>query len=161
MASRYTNSYSTSTPANTEKAGLGAQEMRTLKVDVEERLAAPETALAYKLKAHGAVDAGTETLNIADGDYHTLTLPTSGTVTIAISNVPSNVYDEKVATLVTLEVTNATTGAAGLAFPATVKWPYATTPTRDTTASKVTIYQMATVDAGTTWRGAMIGTKYD
>ena len=161
MSSRYTNVYSTSAPANTEKAGLGAQEIRNWKVDVEERLQAPPWALAYKLNQLGTVTASTVTIDFDSGDYHTLTLPTSGTVVIAITNVPSNAYDEKVASMLTLEITNPASGSATVTWPAAVKWPYGTEPSRDTTASKVTIYQMTTVDAGTKWRGAMVGTKYD
>jgi hypothetical protein len=161
MASRYTNVYSTSAPANTDKAGLGAQEIRNVKVDVEERLQAPPWAIAYKLNPLGTVTASTVTIDFDSGDYHTLTLPTSGTVTIAITNVPSNSYDEKVASMLTLEITNPASGSADVTWPATVKWPFATEPSRDTTASKVTIYQMTTVDAGTTWRAALVGTKYD
>lgn len=161
MASRYTNVYSTSTPANTEKAGLGAQEIRNVKLDVEERLKAPPWSIAYALNALGAVTAGTVTIDMSDGDYHTMTLPTSGTVTIAITNVPSNSYDEKVASMLTIEITNPASGSAKVTWPASVKWPFATEPSRDTTASKVTIYQMTTVDAGTTWRAALVGTKYD
>ena len=161
MSSRYTNVYSTSTPANTDKAGLGAQEIRNVKVDVEERLQAPPWAIAYKLNPLGTVTASTVTIDFDSGDYHTLTLPTSGTVVIAITNVPSNVYDEKVASMLTIEITNPASGSATVTWPATVKWPFATEPSRDTTASKVTIYQMTTVDAGTTWRAALVGTKYD
>jgi hypothetical protein len=161
MASRYTNVYSTSTPANTEKAGLGAQEIRNVKLDVEERLKAPPWAIAYKLYEHGTVTAGTVTIDLDDGDYHTMTLPTSGTVVIAITNFASNAYDEKVASMLTIEITNPASGSADVTWPATVKWPSGDQPTRDTTASKVTIYQMTTVDAGTKVRAAMVGTKYD
>ena len=161
MASRYTNVYTTSAPANTDKAGLGAQEIRNVKVDVEERLQSPPWAIGYKLNPIGTVTASTVTIDFDSGDYHTLTLPTSGTVTIAITNVPSNSYDEKVASMLTIEITNPASGSATVTWPATVKWPFATEPSRDTTASKVTIYQMTTVDAGTTWRAALVGTKYD
>ena len=161
MASRYTNVYSTSTPANTEKAGLGAQEIRNVKLDIEERLKAPPWSIAYALNQLGTVSAGTVTIDMSEGDYHTMTLPTSGTVTIAITNVPSNSYDEKVASMLTIEITNPASGSATVTWPATVKWPFATEPSRDTTASKVTIYQMTTVDAGATWRASMVGTKYD
>jgi hypothetical protein len=161
MASRYTNVYSTSAPANTDKAGLGAQEIRNVKVDVEERLQSPPWAIAYKLNPIGTVTASTVTIDFDSGDYHTLTLPTSGTVTIAITNVPSNSYDEKVASMLTLEITNPASGSADVTWPASVSWPFSTEPSRDTTASKVTIYQMTTVDAGTTWRAALVGTKYD
>lgn len=161
MATRYTTVDSMDTPANTEKAGLGAQAIRNVKVYVKERMQAPPWAIAYALHEHGSVTAGTVTIDMNDGDYHTMTLPTSGTVVIAISNVPSNAYDEKVASMITLEITNPASGSAVVTFPASVKWPYGIQPTRDTTAGKVTVYQMITSDAGQTWRAAMVGTKYD
>lgn len=160
MASRYTNTYSTSSPANTDKVGLGAGEMRNLKVDVQERMQTPPWALAYSLKAHGAVTAGTTSVSINDGDYHSLTLPITGTVTITIDDVPSNAYDEKVVSMLTIEVTNPASGAADVSFPASVKWAYGVEPTRDTTTSKTTVYQMTTSDAGTTWLASMVGTKF-
>ena len=122
---------------------------------------APPWSIAYALNQLGTVSAGTVTIDMTKGDYHTMTLPTSGTVTIAITNVPSNYYDEKVASMLTIEITNPASGSATVTWPATVKWPFGTQPSRDTTANKVTIYQMTTVDAGATWRGALVGTKYD
>lgn len=162
MASRYTRSWDIATPANTEAAGLLGQWMRYVKVDFQQRLTAPEWTISFKAKTHTTPTAGaTEYIDFDDGDVHLIPLPTSGTTTLAFSDVPSNAYDEKIATQLTVIVQNPATGSCTLAWPASVEWPANTEPTRDTTASKYTIYQLLTMDGGTKWWGSMVGSKYD
>ena len=53
----------------------------------------------------------------------------------------------------TLVLTNDATPSRTIAWPASVKWPNATVPTRTTTANKSDVYTFFTYDAGTTWWG--------
>lgn len=67
--------------------------------------------------------------------------------TFTFSNAPSG------ACAFTLVLTNDATPSRTITWPASVKWPNATTPTRSTAASKTDIYTFFTYDSGTTWWG--------
>lgn len=87
--------------------------------------------------------SGATTINLANGNYKTLTL--TGNATFSFSNVESS----KAVGLI-LKVTN---GASyTITWPASVKWPAGTAPTL--TATGVDIISLVTFDGGTTWHAA-------
>lgn len=93
----------------------------------------------------GSSLTGTVTLNCASGNFFYGTM--SGNITIAFSNVPSNVF------FLALELKGA--GAQGASFPASVKWDANTAPTTTPASNETDLYWFYTRDAGTTWRGAL------
>lgn len=149
MATRYTDTWDEATPVIGTVLGLWYQHMQYLKRMFRERMMAPQWGQSYRLKDYGAVVAGTVTLDFDDGDVFMIELPTAGTVTIQVSDVPSNVYDEKMATMITLFVKNPASGACTLAWGMTAVWNRGTEPVRDTTASYTSEYQLVTLDGGT------------
>ena len=52
-----------------------------------------------------------------------------------------------------LQLANGTGGPFAITWPASVKWPNNTTPTRTTTDSKTDIWVFNSIDNGTTWYG--------
>lgn len=52
------------------------------------------------------------------------------------------------------------TGGWTIAWPSSVKWPGGTVPTLTTTAGNIAVYELYTVDGGTTWYGEQKGDAY-
>ena len=102
------------------------------------------------VNALGTVPAGTIGIDLSNGNVVTATLPTSGTVTFTFTTgVTTN------AVSFTLYLTNPASGTPTLAWPASVKWPGGTTPTRTTTASKIDVWSFITTNNGTNWFGML------
>ena len=99
------------------------------------------------IKAIG--DTGTSaTLDLADGNVFTATLTGNCTFTFTTStNTAPN------AASFTLILANDSTPSRTISWPASVKWPNNSAPSRTTTASKTDIWTFMTPDNGTTWYG--------
>lgn len=104
------------------------------------------TAFAETLYAFG--NTGTSaTLTLSSGNFVTATLTGNCTFTFSMTSVPSGVYS------FTLALTNDGTAGRTITWPASVKWPNASVPTRTTTANRTDVYTFFTPDGGTTWFG--------
>ena len=147
MPSRYTNVWDETSPKVTDIAGYMYQHMQNLKIDVRERMQYPAWCVRYKLVELGTVSAGTVNLNISSGDAFSCTLPTSGTVTFDVTNVPSNDYDEKITIFLTIIVKMPSSGTPSIAWSSKFKSIAGFTPS--TTANSYTIYQAISVDIST------------
>ena len=99
-------------------------------------------------QSHGAMGA-TETIDLANGNYHYGTLDANCTFTFTGSTAG------KLCSFV-LELTENGTGGFSPTWPGSVVW-IGDTPTHDTTASTTTFYVFHTHDNGTTWYGAQVG----
>ena len=95
-------------------------------------------------------DGSTNNIDLANGNVITATLPTSGSVTFTFTTGVSSG-----AVSFTLYLINGASGTPTINWPASVKWTGATTPTRTTTASRVSVWSFITIDNGTTWYGAL------
>lgn len=87
------------------------------------------------------------TVNLANGNFVTATL--TGNCTFTFSNPSAG------ASSFTLFLTNDATPGRSITWPASVKWPNATIPTRTTTANKTDVYTFFTLDGGTNWYGSL------
>jgi hypothetical protein len=104
------------------------------------------TAYAETVNAHG--NTGTAaTLALSSGNVITATLTGNCTFTFSTTGIPSGSYS------FTLILANDATAGRTIAWPASVKWPNATVPTRTTTGSRTDVYTFFTTDGGTTWLG--------
>jgi hypothetical protein len=88
------------------------------------------------------------TLNLANGNVQKLTL--TGNCTITLTSPASGAMRS-----LTLLVFQDATGSRTITWPGTVKWGNAGTPTLTTTASKMDMISLFTVDGGTNWYGAL------
>ena len=94
-------------------------------------------------------DTGTSTtLNLANGNVFTATLTGNCTFTFTtgVNRYPN-------AQSFTLILTNDGSAGRTIAWPASVKFPNASTPSRTTAASKTDIWSFMSPDNGTTWYG--------
>jgi len=104
------------------------------------------TAYAETVNAHG--NTGTAaTLALSSGNVITATLTGNCTFTFSTTGIPSGSYS------FTLILANDATAGRTITWPASVKWPNATVPTRTTTASRTDVYTFFTTDGGTSWLG--------
>lgn len=104
------------------------------------------TAPSETINAHG--NTGTAaTLALSSGNVITATLTGNCTFTFSTTGLSSGAYS------FTLILTNDATAGRTITWPASVKWPNATVPTRTTTASKTDVYTFFTTDGGTNWFG--------
>lgn len=87
-------------------------------------------------------------LNAANGNVQKVTLTANTTVTL--TSPTSGVMCS-----LTLLVFQDATGSRTITWPASVKWGIAGAPTLTTTASKMDIISLFTVDGGTNWYGAL------
>jgi hypothetical protein len=92
----------------------------------------------------------TETLNLADGNVHDVTLDDNCTFTFSGTAA-------SVACGFTLILRQDGTGSRTVTWPASVDWPGGTAPTLTTTASAVDVFTFLTVDNGTTWLAFVAG----
>ena len=128
--------------ALTDETGSGAAVFATAPT-----LARPVlTAFSETLYAFGNTSTAA-TLALSNGNFVTATLTGNCTFTFSMTSVSSGAYS------FTLVLTNDGTGGRSITWPASVKWPNATVPTRTTTASKTDVYTFFTYDGGTTWWG--------
>lgn len=97
-----------------------------------------------------AATGSTETLDLANGNVHDITLDANCTLTLTGSTASK-------ACSMTIIVRQDGTGSRTLTWPASVKWPGSTAPTLSTGASKVDVITLVTVDNGTTWLGFTAG----
>jgi len=105
------------------------------------------TAPVETLNAAGNTGVA-QTLTLANGNFVTSTLTGNCTFTFSMTGVnSSNAYS------FTLVLANDATAGRTITWPASVKWPNATVPTRTTTAGKTDVYTFFTYDGGTTWWG--------
>jgi len=104
------------------------------------------TAPSETVNAHG--NTGTAaTLALSSGNVITATLTGNCTFTFSTTGLASGAYS------FTLILANDATAGRTITWPASVKWPNATVPTRTTTASRTDVYTFFTTDGGTTWLG--------
>ncbi|HEX6258481.1 MAG TPA: hypothetical protein VFZ48_03305 [Candidatus Saccharimonadales bacterium] len=88
------------------------------------------------------------TLNLSNGNVQKLTLTDNCTLTLASPATGAM-------RSLTLLVFQDGTGSRTITWPGTVKWGIASTPTLTTTASRMDIISLFTVDGGTNWYGAL------
>ena len=107
-----------------------------------------KTLTAFGETVYSFGNTGTAaTLALSNGNFVTATLNGNCTFTFSMSFVPSGAYS------FTLVLANDGTGGRSITWPASVKWPNGTVPTRTTTANKTDVYTFFTYDGGTTWWG--------
>ena len=97
-----------------------------------------------------AASGATETLDLADGNVHDLTLTADCTLTFAGATAG-------VGCSFTLLLRQDGTGGWTATWPGSVVWPGGTAPTLDETASTVAILTFFTLDGGTVWYGFPTG----
>lgn len=105
------------------------------------------------VQAHGNTGT-TETLNIEDGNVHTITLDDNVTLTF------SNPSASGRACSFTLIATQDGGGGNTITFPGSVQWAGGTPPTLTATGDAVDILTFVTLDAGTTWYGFLAGLDF-
>lgn len=107
-----------------------------------------------KLKVHGTVGA-TETIDLADGNGHTMTLGAAACTLTFTGAVTGYVCS------FTLVVTQDATGSRTITWPASVHWGSSSgVPTLSTGAFNVDILTFFTTNGGTTWWGNLVDTHY-
>ena len=90
----------------------------------------------------------TPTIDLADGNVFSATLNGNATFTFTMGlNLPQT------ATSFTLILTNDSSAGRTISWPASVKWPNNSVPSRTTAASKTDIWSFMTPDGGATWYG--------
>jgi hypothetical protein len=103
----------------------------------------------YAEKHYAFGNTGTApTIDLSNGTFVTATL--TGNATFAFS-LGTGVTSDAIS--FTLHLANDATAGRTITWPASVKWPNATVPTRTTTASKTDVYTFYTFNGGTTWYG--------
>jgi hypothetical protein len=93
-------------------------------------------------------------LDIEDGNVFKITLDNSPTFTITNPTATGSSCS------ITLFLLQDGTGSRIVTWPNTVKWAGGTAPTLTTTASRYDIIVLTTIDAGTTWFGAVSGQDF-
>jgi len=86
-------------------------------------------------------------IDLSNGNFVIATLNQTATFTFSNSSTGAFAF--------TLVLTNGSGGPFTITWPASVKWPNETIPTRTTTASKTDVYTFFTYDSGTTWWGQL------
>lgn len=100
-------------------------------------------------QSHGNTGS-TETIDLANGNYHAATLNADCTFTFTGATTGKLVS-------FTLELLEDGTGGWDPTWPASVVWIGGDAPVHDTTADSTTFYVFHTRDNGTTWFGAQVG----
>lgn len=97
-----------------------------------------------------ASSGSTETLDLADGNVHDVTLTANCTFTFAA-------VDATRARSFTLLLRQDGTGGRDVTWPGSVVWAGGSAPTLDTTASTTAVLTFFTLDGGTSWYGFAAG----
>lgn len=101
----------------------------------------------YSEKINAIGNTGTAaTINLANGNFVTATLTGNCTFTFT-PGVNTNLIS------FTLFLTNDATAGRSIVWPASVRWPNSTIPTRTTTANRTDVYMFFSANGGTTWYG--------
>jgi hypothetical protein len=106
---------------------------------------------AETLNTIGNTTASTS-INFSSGNFVTATLATNTTFTF--TTPPAGAFS------FTLVLTNDAVAARTIVWPASVRWPGGTSPTRTTTANRTDVYTFWTINAGTTWYGTLVQYNY-
>lgn len=106
---------------------------------------------AEAVKAHGTT-GGSITINLEDGNVHTITLDEATTFTF--SNPPASGKAGSLTIILTQHST-----AVSVTWPASVDWAFGSTPSLSGD-SKDYVLVFLTTDAGTTWRGWLSGSDF-
>ena len=112
-------------------------------------LATPTFAAYRETTTTNATVTGTYTVDMSTANIFNITLTGSTTFTFsnpATSGTTSNFL---------LAITQGGSGSYTATWPASVKWPNASTPTLTTTVGKVDIFNFITFDGGTTYYGSL------
>jgi hypothetical protein len=94
----------------------------------------------------------TPNIDLSNGNFVAATLNQNATFTF--SNPPTGAWS------FTLFLTNDATPSRTITWPASVKWPSGSLPSRTTTASKTDVYTFYTTNSGTTWFGNLAQFNY-
>lgn len=106
-----------------------------------------------RVEAMGTPGTGTITVEVSRGEFTSMTLDQN--TTIAFASVPA-----AGCVAVSLLISQNGTGGWTLTWPASVKWSGGTIPTFPAAASADALYELVTVDGGTTWRGRQFGASF-
>jgi len=108
-----------------------------------------QRSYAEKLYAFG--NTGTApTLDLSNGNFVTATLSANATFAFSLG---AGVTSDAIG--FTLHLTNDATAGRTITWPASVKWPNGTVPTRTTTAGRTDVYSFYTIDGGSNWYGIL------
>lgn len=112
---------------------------------------------AYSVRASGKTGdvgiSGTYTMDCSLFNNWTLTV--TGATTLAFSNIPSAGR-----TFTALIIITQGGGGSIASFPSGTTWPGAVAPTLSTTSARTDIFQLTTVNGGTTWYASVVGQNY-
>ena len=141
----YTQNTNIATVTGTERFRIGPDGT----ADFNENTVQKAVLKNYTETVKAVGNTGTSaTLDLADGNVFTATLNGNCTFTFTTgTNSSPN------AASFTLILTNDGSAGRTIAWPASVKWPNASAPSRTTAASKTDIWSFMTPDNGTTWYG--------
>lgn len=98
-----------------------------------------------------AASGATETLDLAAGNFHDVTLDADCTLTLTGATAGVECY-------MTILLRQDGTGSRTVTWPASVEWVGGSAPTLQTAASAWDIVVLVTVDGGTTWFAQHAGT---
>lgn len=154
--SSYTRAWNEAIPTDQTLLGNFYDELQKIKVDFRERMT------NYNWTAHELITnmgnvSGALTVDTSLGNAFTMVL-TGNITSISLTNASDDHL-----TSVLLFIKQDSTGGRTLplATATQIKWPYDTPPTLDTTAGTTTVIALSTIDGGTTWVGALVGSQYD
>ena len=157
MAFAYTNTWDETSPADTEKVGDAAKIMREMKVDLRESFEHARWKQTELVNAHGET-SGAISIDFDDGNVHEMTLTGDmTTLTVTDSGETFADFDGRLV-CITLIIHQDETGERAIVYPSGAIWPYGTEPVLDDTAETTTDISMWTIDGGTTWHMALLGT---
>ena len=97
-----------------------------------------------------AASGSTETLDLATGNVHDVTLTANCTLTLTGATTGKGCS-------ITLLLRQDGTGSRTVTWPGSVVWPDATPPTLSTAAGSVDVFTLFTLDGGTVWFGFQAG----
>lgn len=105
----------------------------------------------YSEKLYAFGNTGTApTINLQNGTFVTATLSANASFAFSLgTGVTSDAIQ------FTLHLTNDGTAGRTITWPASVKWPNGTVPTRTTTANRTDVYSFYTLDGGSNWFGIL------
>lgn len=157
MAFSYTNTWDETSPADTDKVGDAADIMRNMKIDLRESITHARWKQTELVYAHGNT-SGAISIDFDEGNVHEMTL-TGDMTTLSVTD-GTDTFADFTGRLVciTLIIHQDATGGRAIVYPSGAIWPYGTEPLLDDTASTTTDISMWTIDGGTTWHMALLGT---